>query len=100
MCNLLLFYYLFPPDHLVDDGDVALYQLDHDIAYVLAYVDVYGGAVVVVAVHRYGGVYRLEQALPVDAGEDEAGIVEAFRALRGGAYADGGERMAYGGEER
>ena len=52
-----------------------------------------------VAVHLYRGVYRLEQALPVDSGEDEAGIVEALRALRGGAYADGGERMAYGGEE-
>ena len=52
-----------------------------------------------VAVHGDGGVDGLEEALFVDSGEDEPGVVEAFGALGGGADADGGEGMAHGGEE-
>ena len=50
---------IFPPDHFVDDGDVGLDDFDYDVADVLAYVDIDGGAVVVVAVHRNGGLYGL-----------------------------------------
>lgn len=77
---------VFAPDHLVDDGDVGLYDFDDDVADVFAGVDVDGDAVVVVAVHGDGGVDGLQEAFLVDAGEDEAGVVEAFGAL--GACAD------------
>lgn len=71
----------FAPDHLVDDGDIALDDLDHDCADVLAHVDVDGGAVVVVAVHGNGCLHGLKQRLFVNACKDEAGVIEAFRAL-------------------
>lgn len=91
---------VFSPDHFVDDGNVGLDDFDYNVRYVLADVDVDGGAVVVVAVHGYGGVYCLEEALFVDAGEDEPGVVEAFGAFGRGADADGREGLANGGEER
>ena len=46
-----------------------------------------------------GGGHGLEEAVLVDAGDEEAGLVEGFRVLRRGADADGGERMADAGEE-
>ena len=98
--NLFLhFSHVFAPDHFVDYGDVGLDDFDDDGADVFAYVDVDGGAVVVVAVHSDGSIDGLKKALFVDAGEDEACVVEAFGALGGGADADGREGMAYGGEE-
>ena len=74
-------------------------DFDYYVADVFADVDVDGGAVVVVAVHGDGGVDGLEEALFVDAGKDEACVVEALGAFGAGADADGGEGMAYGGEE-
>ena len=52
-----------------------------------------------VAAKFYGGVYGLEQRLFVDTGNNEVGFVDGFGALGAGADADGGERMAYAGEE-
>lgn len=52
-----------------------------------------------VAVHCYGGINGLQKRLFIDAGKDEPGVVKALGALGAGAYADGRERMAHGGEE-
>ena len=46
-----------------------------------------------------GDVDTLEQALGVDAAQDEAAFVQGFGALGGGADADGGEGFADAGEE-
>ncbi len=50
-------------------------------------------------VHRHGRVDGLQQAILVDAGEDEAGLVEAFGALGAGADAHRGEGVPHRGEE-
>lgn len=90
---------LFSPHHFIDDGDIALDYLDHDVADVLAHIYVHGCAVVAVAVHGDGGVNCLQQRFLVNAGEYEAGVVKALRALSAGADADGRERMSNRCEE-
>ena len=52
-----------------------------------------------VAAEADGGVNGLKQAAGVDAGNDEAALVDGFRTLRRGADAHGGEGMAHRGEE-
>lgn len=90
---------LFPPHHLVDDGDVGLDYLDHDVADILSDVHVNGRAVIVVTVHGGGCLNGLEQRLLVNAGEDETCVVKALGTLGRGADADGREWMAYRSEE-
>ena len=46
------------------------------------------------------GVHRLEQALGVNAGDDEVSLVYSLRTLSAGANADSRERMPYRGKER
>lgn len=89
----------FAPHHLVDYVDVALDDLDDGGADVLSDVDVDWGAVVAVAVHLDGGVDGLEEAFLVNAGEDEACVVEALGTLGRRADAHGGEGVSHGGEE-
>ena len=90
---------VFAPDHAVDDVDVGLDDFDYDGRDVFAGVDVDGGAVVGRGVECHGGVDGLKEAFLVDAGEDEAGFVEALGALGAGADAHGREGMADGGEK-
>ena len=52
-----------------------------------------------VAAEFYGCINCLEERLFVDAGDDEVAFVDGFRALCGGANADGGEWVAHTGEE-
>ena len=47
----------------------------------------------------YSSIYRLKEALGVDAGNDEVTLVDGFGTFGRGADADGGEGMAYAGEE-
>lgn len=91
---------IFAPDHFVDDSDVGLDDFDNDVADVFADVDINGSAVVVVAVHGDGCIYSLEETLFINAGEDEAGVVERLRTLGRCADANCREGMTYGGEER
>lgn len=50
-------------------------------------------------IHRDGGIHGLEEALFIDAGEDEAGLVQGLRPFGRGTDADGGEGVAGAGEE-
>lgn len=47
----------------------------------------------------YSSIYRLKEALGVDAGNDEVTLVDGFGTFGRGADADGGEGMANAGEE-
>lgn len=89
----------FAPDHFVDDADVGLDDFYYFGAYVFVYVVGDGDSVLAVAAEFYGSVNCLEERLFVDAGDDEVAFVDGFRALCGGANADGGEWVAHTGEE-
>ena len=89
----------FTPNHFVDYRHIGLDYLHYNCADILPDIDIHGSAVIMIAVHLYRGLHCLQKRLLVNAGEDETGVVEAFRTLGGGADADSGERMAYGGEE-
>ena len=90
---------LLSPDHTVNNVRVGLDNFDHFSADVFIYVVRNGGAVMTVTVHFYGGVNGLKKRGLIYTGQEEAGFVQGFRALRTGADADGGEWMADGGEE-
>lgn len=73
-------------------------NLDYFVADVVGVVG-HWDAVVAVAGHADSEVYTLQEALLVNAAEDEAGFVEGFGALRAGADAYGGDGFADGGVE-
>ncbi len=50
-------------------------------------------------VHLHRGVHGLQEGLFVNTGNEEAGLVQGFRALGAGADAHGRERTADAGEE-
>ena len=87
------------PDHLVDDAGVGLNNADDFGGDVLIDVVGDGDAREAVADEGDGDVHALQEAFGVDAGEDEAALVEGLGALGAGADADGREGMANGGEE-
>ena len=89
----------FPPDHLVDYPGVRLDELDDLRRDVLVGVVRHGDAVVPVPVHLHGRVHRLEQRALVDAGEDEAALVEGLGPLGRGPDAHGRERVSHALEE-
>ena len=90
---------LLPPHHLVDDARIALDNLDDLGGDVLVYVVGHGDTVEAVLAKADGGVDCLKQAAPIDAGDDEAALVDGLGALRAGADAHGGEGVADAGEE-
>ena len=90
---------LFPPHHLVHYPHVALDDLHHLGRDILVHIVGHGDAVVAVAAEADGGVDGLKEAVGVDAGDDEAALVDGFRTLRRRADAHGGEGMAHRGEE-
>ena len=91
---------VFSPHHLVDDADVGLDEL-HDLGGDVLVRVVWDRGAVVAVLHQFDRrVNRLKKAVLVYAGEDEAGLVEGFGALRARADADGWERMAHAREER
>ena len=73
-------------------------NLDDLVADIVGVVG-YGDAVVAVAGHADGEVHALQEALLVNAAEDEAGLVEGFGAFCAGADAHGGDGFADGGVE-
>lgn len=88
------------PNHFVDNANVRLDDTNHLSAYILIHIVRYGNAGEAVTDEGDGDVNALQEAYRVDAGEDEAALVEGFGTLGGCADADGGERMADAGEER
>ena len=91
--------FLLPPYHLVDDAYVALNDLHHLSTYVFIHIVGDRDAVVTVFAEFNRGIYCLQEALGVDAGNDEVAFVNGFGAFCTGADADGRERMTYTGEE-
>lgn len=89
-----------PPNHFIHNPHVALYNLYDLGRYVLIHVVGDGEAVATVATKLYGGIYSLEQGVLVNAGDDEVAFVYGFGTLCTCTDADGGEGVAYAGEER
>ena len=90
---------LLPPNHLIHNTHIALDNLHHLGAYIFIYVIGDGDAILTVFAEFYGGIYSLEEALGVDAGNNEVTLVYGFRTLGRGADADGREGMADAGEK-
>ena len=90
---------LLPPYHLVDDAYIALNDFHYLGAYILIHIIGDGDAMLTVFAEFYGGIYSLEEALGVDAGNDEVTLVNSLGTLGRGTDADGREGMAYTGEE-
>ena len=88
-----------PPHHLIDDAYITLDNLHYLGAYILIHIIGDGDAMLTVFAEFYGGIYSLEEALGVDAGNDEVTLVNSLGTLGRGADADGREGMAYTGEE-
>ena len=90
---------LFPPNHLIHNPYIALDDFDDFGRDILVDIVGYGKAVISVTTKLNSGVNGLEQGLFVNAGDDEVAFVYGLGTLRAGADADGGEGMAYTGEE-
>lgn len=88
-----------PPYHLVDYANIALDDLDHLGAHILVYIVGNWNPVLAVTAELHGCVYCLQQALLVNAGNDEVTFVNGLRTLRTCADADGREGMADTREE-
>lgn len=88
-----------PPNHLIDYPYVALNDFHHFCGDILVDIVGDGKAVVAVLAEANGGVYGLEQGFLVNAGDDEVAFVDGLGTFRAGADANGGEGMAYTGEE-
>lgn len=94
LCNLV-----FPPHHLIHNPGVALDNLHHFGGDVFLHVVRNGDADIAVSVHLHGGVHGLEEAVRIDACQDETALVQGLGALRGGADAHRRERVPHAGEE-
>ena len=90
---------LLPPHHLVDDARIALDNLDDLGGNVLVYVVGHGDTVEAVLAKANGGVDCLKQAAAVDAGDDEATLVDGLGTLGAGADADGRDGFTDAGIE-
>ena len=88
-----------PPDHFVDNAHIALDDADNLRGDVFVHVVGDGDAGEAVADEGDGDVNTLQEALGVNAGEDEAAFIQGLGTLGAGADADGREGMTDGGEE-
>ena len=96
MCHLKL----FSPHHLVHYAHITLNDLHNLCGDIFIRIVRNGGAVVAVFNKFYCRIDGLEKSLGVDAGENEARLVERLGTLGRGADADCRKRMSYAGEER
>ena len=90
---------LFSPHHFVDDTHIALNDLHHLGGDNFIYIVRDGDAMLTVFAEFYGGIYSLEEALGINAGNDEVTLVDGFGTFGRGTDADGREWMANAGEE-
>ena len=98
ICLLTIDPSKLPPHHFINNADVALDNLDDLVADIVGVVG-HGNAVVAVAGHADSEVHALQEALLINAAEDEAGLVEGFGTFCAGADAHGGDGFADGGVE-
>ena len=91
--------YLLPPNHLIHYPHIALDDLDNLGADIFINIIRNWDAVVAIAAEFDCGINCLEEGFGVDAGNDEVGFVDSFRALGTGADADCREWMSNTGEE-
>ena len=91
--------FLLPPYHLVDDAYVALNDLHYLSTYVFIHIVGDRDSMLTVFAELYSSIYRLKEALLVNAGNDEVALVDGFRTLGGGADTDGREGVTNAGEE-
>ena len=89
----------FPPHHLIHNPGVALDDFDHLGGDVFLHVVRHGDADVAVSVHLHGGVHGLEEAVRINACQDETALIQGFGALGGGADAHRWERVPHAGEK-
>ena len=89
-----------PPNHLIHHARIGLDDLHNFRRDVLIHIIRYRNPMVAGGVHGNGCVHGLEEALLVDASEDEAGLVQGLRPFGRSADADGREGMTNAGEER
>ena len=71
----------FSPDHLVHNTHIALYDAHHLGADVFIHIVGDGDAGEAVADEGDGDIHTLQKAFGVDAGEDEATLVQCFGAF-------------------
>ena len=90
---------LLPPNHLIHNPYIALDNLHYLGADILIHIIGDGDAMLTVFAEFYGGIYSLEEALGVDAGNDEVTLVNSLGTLGRGTDADGWEWVAHTGEE-
>ena len=95
----MLKLHFFSPHHLVDDAHIALDNLHYLGAYVLIHIVRHRDSMLTVFAELYSSIYRLKEALLVNAGNDEVALVDGFGTFGRGADADGREGVTNAGEE-
>ena len=89
----------FSPHHLIHYANIALNNLHNLDGDIFIRIVRNRGAVVAVFNKFYCRIDGLEKTLGVDAGENEARLVERLGTLGRGTDADCRKRMSYAGEE-
>lgn len=98
--NMLVFQlHLLPPHHLIHDPRIALYDLHHLGTHVLIHIVGYWDAVVAVGVHRHGRIHRLQEAVGVDARDEETTLIQGLGTLGARTDTHRRVRMTHAGEE-
>lgn len=97
---MITLFLVFPPDHLIDNSDITLDDLDDFGGDVLVGVVGDREAVEAVTAEFHSGVDGLEEAFFVYAGDDEVTLVDGFGPLGARPDADSRERMSDTREER
>ena len=88
-----------PPDHLIHYPRIRLDNL-HDFGRdVLIHIVGDRDAMVAVSIHCHCRIYCLQEAVLVNASDEEATFVQGLGALSAGADADSGEGMSDAGEK-
>ena len=89
----------FSPDHFIHYPCVALDDFHHLGAYILVYIVGYGYAMVSVSVHLHGAIHRLQEAVGVDARDEETTLIQGLGTLRAGTDTHRREGVSHAGEE-
>lgn len=88
---------IFPPDHLVDHAGIGLDDLHNLIRNILIHIVRYRDTVVAVLDQLHGGVHRLQQAVAINARQDEAALLHCLGTLGGSTDAHCWEGVAHTG---